>query len=243
MKICQTSLNIVFPPIKNFRKNYINSEEKLIGPFLQPTLLPVPDNADHDIPRVVATTRGGHSTLNMGLSVASFVTTYDNEYTDDWSKCQEYIENHTAGIDEFLCELTDRRTFVGLITNLELDGNNEGTQRLKQILFDNNKFTDAYDISCKLTYLIENRYFVNATISNLRRYSGKMTPQADRIVITDDAGNDISVMLDINDRYISTHEESYVSDKEAIDRIFELTSDFINNKLICLIESGEIGYA
>ena len=58
-----------------------------------------------------------------------------------------------------------------------------------------------------------------------------------------DTGNDISVMLDINDRYISTHDESYISDKVAIDRIFELTSDFINNKLISLIESGEISYA
>ena len=132
---------------------------------------------------------------------------------------------------------------MGLITNLELEGNNEGAQKLKQVLFDNRKFTDAYDISCKLTYLIEKRYFVNVTISNLRRYAGKMTSEADRIVITHDTGNDISVMLDINDRYISTHDESYISDKVAIDRIFELTSDFINNKLISLIESGEISYA
>ena len=135
MKIIQTSLNIVFPPIKAFRKNYINSEEKLIGSFLQPTLLSVPDNAAPEIPRLITHTKGGHSTLNMGLSVLSFVTNYDKEYVSDWNKCQKYIENHTEGIDVFLRELTNKRLFVGLITQLELDESDDGTKKLKKIFY------------------------------------------------------------------------------------------------------------
>lgn len=240
MKVLQTSLNIVYPKIDSFRKKFVNSEEKLKKSFLQTTLLPVPDEAAPEIPRVIANTPGSHSMLNMGLTVAAFNTNYDNDFVSNWDKCVAYVKRHTDVINSFISELTDTREYVGHITNIDIEDATDGVDRLKKILFDNARYGDAAELSCKFTYIVDETYYVNITVANKEKYNAEVINN--RVYLNETTAKLLSVLIDVNDRYAASRNRDYVSDQAAIDRIFELTTDFINNKLSTFIESGELSY-
>ena len=91
MIIKQTNLNLVYPRIMEYRKKFANSEDILQQYFMPSTILPIPEQVQDEVPRIIAQTKNGHSVLNIALSVSSFITNYNGEFLSDWNKCKEYL--------------------------------------------------------------------------------------------------------------------------------------------------------
>ena len=158
-----------------YRKKFANSEDILQQYFMPSTILPIPEQVQDEVPRIIAQTKNGHSVLNIALSVSSFITNYNGEFVSDWNKCKEYLAQRCSDIYQMIDNMTENNnTFVGLITNVEIDDlDGTGLEILKKSLFgeETEKMGELYDLSCKLTYVYKNRYYINITLQNLREFS------------------------------------------------------------------------
>lgn len=245
MIIEQTNLNLVYPRIMEYRKKFANSEDILQQYFMPSTILPIPEQVQDEVPRIVAQTKNGHSMLNIALSVSSFITNYNGEFVSDWNKCKEYLVQRCSGIYKIIDNMTENNnTFVGLITNVEIDDlNGTGLEILKKSLFgeETEKMGELYDLSSKLTYVYKKQYYINITLQNLREFSVQQHSNG-RTSITGERKHTVSASIDINDRYAANNDVNYKSKKEAFDGILQITSNIIDNKLENLVRKGEFVY-
>lgn len=245
MIIKQTNLNLVYPRIMEYRKKFTNSEDILQQYFMPSTILPIPEQVQDEVPRIIAQTKNGHSVLNIALSVSSFITNYNGEFVSDWNKCKEYLAQRYSDIYQIIDNMTENNnTFVGLITNVEIDDlDGTGLEILKKSLFgeETEKMGELYDLSCKLTYVYKNRYYINITLQNLREFSVQQYNNG-RTCIAGERKHTVSASIDINDRYAANNDVNYKSKKEAFDGILQITSNIIDNKLENLVRKGEFVY-
>lgn len=245
MIIKQTNLNLVYPKIEEYRKKFVFSEDILNPYFMSPAILPIPEQVQDDVPRIMVQTKNGHSILNIALSVASFTTNYNGEFIKDWNKCRNYLEERCNIIYKIIDQMTGgNNIFVGLVTNVEInDLENTGLEVLKNSLFNNQarKLGELYDLGCKFTYVYKKQYYINITLENRREFLVKQYRNG-RNYITEEKRHTISASIDINDRYAANNDTEYKSKKEAFDEILEITSNIINNKLEELVSRGEFAY-
>ena len=245
MKIKQTNLNIVYPQIEEYRKKFINSEDILNEYFLPPTMLPVPNEVQGEIPRIIVQTKNGHSVLNIALTVASFTTNYNNNFTKNWELCKDYLENRGTCVYNMIDNMNDEKNiFVGLVTNIEMnDLDEDGLNVLKKSLLKENTadLGDIYDLGFKFTYVYKEKYYINITLENFRDFETKKN-EGGRNCIRGEKKHTISASIDINDRYASNYNPEYKSGKEEFEEIIRITSNIIDNKLDDLIRKGEFVY-
>ena len=245
MIIKQTNLNLVYPRIMEYRKKFTNSEDILQQYFMPSTILPIPEQVQDEVPRIIAQTKNGHSMLNIALSVSSFITNYNGEFVSDWNKCKEYLVQRCSDIYKIIDNMTENNnTFAGLITNVEIDGlDGTGLEILKKSLFgeETKKMGELYDLSCKLTYVYKKHYYINITLQNLREFSVQQYNNG-RTCIAGERKHTVSASIDINDRYAANNDVNYKSKKEAFDEILQITSNIIDNKLENLVRKGEFVY-
>ncbi len=241
MQIKRTNVNWIYAPIKDCRKKYIMSEDMLKEFFSPATMLPIPDQVQGEVPRIIANTLNGHSILNIASTVSSFVTNYDEEYTHDWELCSEYLISRCNCVGGLIDNLTEKKTkFVGLITCLEInDIDDEGLIVLKNSILANKgeKLGDLYDISCKITYVYKEKYYINIALENGKRFDSQI-----EISNKEQIRHPISVTIDINDRYACQKDEKYNSMKDTLIEIIRISSDIINEKIMKLIKEGEFVY-
>ena len=125
MLIKQTNLNLVYPRIMEYRKKFANSEDILQQHFMPSTILPIPEQVQDEVPRIIAQTKNGHSVLNIALSVSSFITNYNGEFVSDWNKCKEYLAQRCSDIYQIIDNMTENNnTFVGLSSSNGLNPGN-----------------------------------------------------------------------------------------------------------------------
>lgn len=245
MIIKQTNLNLVYPRITEYRKKFVFYEDILSTNFLPPTILPVPEQVQDEVPRIIVQTKNGHSILNISLSVASLTTNYNGEFIGDWGKCREYLEKRCSDVYDIIGKMTDgNNTFVGLVTNVEIDDiEKTGLEILKESLYGEKvaKLGNLCDLSCKFTYVYKNRYYINIILENLREFYVQQY-QNGRTCIQGEKRHIISASIDVNDRYAANHDINYVSGKDAFDEILNITSNIIDNKLTDMIMKGEFIY-
>lgn len=242
MRICETNVNWIYPKITEFRKKIIGLEDELKEHFLPTTLLPVPEEFQDEVPRLFAPSKGGHSQVDMALTVTSFRTRYDGEYIYRWDLCQKYIQERCGCINSLLENMTNNNlSFVGLITNLKYDTPDEdGLDLLKNSLIRNNGETLGLirDMVCRLTYVVKNRYYVNISLQNQKQYQAN----TDNTTFGKPVNNCIGITLDVNDRYMSQTQTSYKSNAEAFGNVLQISADIINSKLEEIIRKGEFTY-
>lgn len=245
MIVKQTNLNLVYPRIMEYRKKFANSEDILQQYFMPSTILPIPEQVQDEVPRIIAQTKNGHSMLNIALTVSSFTTNYNGDFVSDWNRCKEYLSQRCSDIYKIIDDMTDNNNiFVGLITNVEIDDlDRTGLEMLKKSLLSEKaaQMDELYDLSCKLTYVYKKQYYINITLQNLREFSVQQYNNG-RTCITGERKHTVSASIDINDRYAANNDMHYKSKKEAFDEILYITSNIIDNKLENLVRKGEFAY-
>lgn len=242
MKIRQTNVNLVYPKVSNYRKKFTEAEDVLKDDFMPAAILPIPDQIQDEVPRAIVQSKQGHSVLNVALTVSTLATTYTDEFINDWKLCEEYLRKRCDGLYQLVGKLSDSHyRYVGLITYIEFDDINESSlDILKESLFKDNgcRLGDLFDVSCKLTYALRDRYYINITLENARQ----LFMQEESIVQVGKPQNFVAVTIDVNDRYAANQGLDYNSDKEAFDEVLKITADIIDGRLEGLIKRGEFKY-
>lgn len=243
MLIQGTSVSVTYKKIEGIKKAYYNNEDILKIFFNAATVLPVPDDAPDEIPRIVLKTLHEHAQLSITPIAATFeVASYNDGFESDWAKCSEYICERMEKVFEFLNILTNNKyDYIGVVTNVIYDEvSQNGTKKLTSTLLNVGKIKNIYDINIKYTFVEQDKYYVNILLQNARLFrSGIMLDKSGELNINNQTGESIGAIIDINDRYGFNCYKNHIAKDSNLTELLHEMSIVINNKLHSLIEKGE----
>ena len=240
MIIKNSAVNIMFSRCENIKKQYILNEEIIKERFNEASILPIPDEAPSEIPRVIVKTKREHSQLSIAPGAVNFQTEYSDDYTQNWELCEEYIKSRIENIfkltDKFAAE---QYNYIGIVTNLIWDNvSKDGNKILFNNLFGIPSADNLDDLVVKYTYIEKEKYYANITLQSARIYKNSNVNEAGSFVEDNLEAHTIVITLDINDRYAFNMQKGYLSNKTNFDELLNLTTDIINSKLKNLVEKG-----
>lgn len=242
MEIEVSSFNVSFPKIDNIRREAFRFEDRLGDVFATPfQVLPIPNDAPAEIPRITANSHNGHSQLAMSQIGSSFETRYTNGFRKDWSTCVGYLEPRLQSLYQVLDDLIGGQfLFCGLTTKI-IFPMKTGTvlPHLVNSFFRVNK--TPFDINGRFVFVEDDRYYLNIEVSNSRLFAtgtpvpeGSIPPLRDLTLV----GEAIEVVLDINDRYAFNFKAGYTSSWDAARSVLDRSVPMIKGKLERFVMEG-----
>ncbi len=236
MKIVNTLFNVVFPTHPNIRKKVFNLEDTLKDFFVTPfNLIQIPEDAPFDIPRIVASSKNGHTQMTISLNNLQIQTNFDENYSSNWEQCCEYINKRVNSLFPFMEEhiLMEGFLYSGFSATLIFEDIKNPSEHIFEHFFKFKTENKLSDIGCKLTFLIEDTFYVNISLNNFKLMnSGTNKINFDKEVL--------GVVVDVNDRYKYNKSPDYRSDKTTSLKIIEIVSNIIKNKIEATVRNGEI---
>ena len=92
MIIDNICFSLSFERIQNFRQQILDIEKKLGDHFITPlNILPIPDDAPPEIPRIIARSKQNHTELIVSSNNLQISTKFDDNYNKKIDKCFEYM--------------------------------------------------------------------------------------------------------------------------------------------------------
>ena len=242
MLIQGTSVTVTYKKIEGIKRVYYNNDKVLKRYFNEATVLPVPDEAPVDIPRIIIKTLNEHAQLNVSPIATTFDARFDSGFERNWESCAKYISERMSSVFEFLNILTDNAyEYIGLVSNVLYDEvKNNGANKIESSLLNSKKIKDIYDINIKYTFVENDNYFVNIMLQNARLIKGGVNVNSAGVLGKDEQiAESIGAVIDINDRYGFNTKNNYQSDSGKLDYLIQSMGNIVNNKLETLIEKGE----
>jgi predicted small secreted protein len=241
MLIKNTSISIKYKKIDNLKKNYFINEDILKEHFNEATVLPIPDEAPLEIPRIIIKSKNEHSQLNISPIAATLQIDYNDGYEKDWNKCEDYIINKMKIVFSFFNILTKNEyEYIGVVSEILLDEYlRDGAKILAHNLLKNSGESSIYDLNIRYTFVKEDKIFVNIMLQNARLFKdGIDTNCAGELSIDNQVSESIGAVIDINDRYGYNTCKDYKTDSSKLDCIIDEMTEVIDGKLNELIEKG-----
>ncbi len=245
MIIQNTKYVIHYPKICNLRRKAIEIEECLKDFFpLGANILPIPEEAPADLPRLNFVSRYGHSMLNISLVNAQLLTSYDDKFNKSWDQCFDYLDKRIKAINNLIRErLESEFLFSGLTTEVLFDEFSD----VDPIKTFKNKFIKCessqipFELGFKATFEKDKCYFINFNFANVRIYENvnalTMPPSLFESI---EKHHWLGVMIDINDKFGFNYTKNYRSSYEKTSEILKITNDFISGKLLGIIKEGRL---
>lgn len=242
MLIQGTSITVNYKKIEGIKKVYYNNEDILKDFFNEAAVLPVPDDAPAEIPRIIIKTLNEHAQLNISPIATTFEVHYDAGFEKEWDVCANYLVERMSKVFEFLNLLTENTyEYVGLVSTILYDEVKEkGAERLSRNLLNSQKIGNIYDINIKYTFVENENVFVNIMLQNARLFKPEVDGnKAGALGVNEQIAESIGAIVDINDRYGFNTNVDYKSNSSMLNNLIESMGNVINNKLTILIEEGE----
>lgn len=241
MIIQNTNVAITFPKVENIKSKYLDNKNFLKERFNEANILPIPDDAPIEIPRILIKSKGEHSQVSISPNVINLQTIYSNNYTNDWEICEKYIDDRINDIFDFADEITGAEyCFIGVVTNLIINEAEENAhKRLYENLFNKAAPKNLEDLIVRYTYNEENKYYVNITLQSAKIYNNVNNNKFGQFTADKSERHSINIEIDINDRYSYNENVGYISNRQHYSAIMDLTTKVIKEKLNNLVERGE----
>lgn len=242
MLIQGTAISVNYKKIEGIKKAYYNNEEILKSFFNEATVLPIPDDAPVEIPRIIIKTLNEHGQLNISPVTTTFEVSYNAGFERDWSLCSKYIVERMTKVFEFLNILTNNTyEYIGLVSKIIYDEvQQNGTEKISANLLNSDKIKGIYDINIKYTFIENEKIFTNIMLQNARMLkNGTDIEKAGFMNPNNQKAESIGIVVDINDRYGFNINSNYKSNSGMLNALINSMGNVINEKLKTLIEKGE----
>lgn len=220
----QNIFNVVFPRRIHIRRLANEFEDMLKGHYIQPQIMPIPDELDFEVPRIVFDSVHGDSRILISQVSISLDITYSPDWQKNITKGKEYVVNHIPIIYNLIERvLKIKPCFCGLTTLVRLPSrknDREILSLLSQLFLKTQAVSSTHEIQVKVTKISSGEFFSNIIIQNYRTQKID-TPQQDILPAPykDISEVGIQVTGDYNDRYAFNEREDYYSNKEKASEI------------------------
>ena len=201
-------------------------KEKTEGHYGQPQVIPVPDELDPEVPRLIFGSRHGFSQILISQISITLSVNYSPEWQLDISKGQKYLIERTKAIFSLLELLNNVPLFFsGLTTRVRIASTETDSaiiSLLKQLHDIGSQSSNIHDLMFKLTSVYKDRFFSNMTVQNYRVWKLVTQPQGVmRLPLKEVRERGVEIINDFNDRYAFNENDSYYSSPENVKEIIE----------------------
>lgn len=217
-------------------------KEKTEGHYGQPQVVPVPDELDPEVPRLIFGSRHGFSQILISQISITLSVNYSPEWQLDISKGQEYLLDRTKAIFSLLELLNDVPLFFsGLTTRVRIastEADSAIIARVKQLYGISSQSSNIHDLMLKVTNVLKDRFFSNITVQNYRVW--KLISQQQgvlRLPLKKVTEQGMEIINDFNDRYAFNENDDCYSSPENVKEIIE--TGFAETEKIILEIMGE----
>jgi len=241
-KYIQNSFNIFFSRQPEIRRRANDFEDKLKGRYFQPHIVPVPDDLDPEVPRMLFGSEHGFSQIIVSQVTLVLNVTYSPDWQIDISKGRQYLFERVPILFELLDILKGEKPhFCGLSTRVHLSTKTEDKEIIEHLekLFLKNSMNSIYDVQLKITNVLSQRFFSNITVQNYRSWKLEGPRQGVlRFPQNEVSDHGIEISGDFNDRYAFNEKNEYYTSRENAEAIIEGALNEIKKIIIQVEESS-----
>ena len=241
-KYMQNSFNIFFSRQPEIRRRANDFEDKLKGLYFQPHIVPVPDDLDPEVPRMLFGSEHGFSQIIVSQVTLVLNVTYSPDWQIDISKGRQYLFERVPILFELLDILEGEKPyFCGLSTRVHLSTKAEDKKIIEHLgkLFLRNSMNSLYDVQLKITNLLSQRFFSNTTLQNYRSWKLEAPRQGViRLPQNEASERGIEISGDFNDRHAFNENKDYYTPRENAEAIIEGGLNEIKKMIIRVEESS-----
>lgn len=197
------------------------------GHYGQPQVIPIPDDLDPEVPRLIFGSRHGFSQIVVSQINVTLNVTYSPDWQTDIGKGKSYLMARSQALFSLLQTLGDAPVFFsGLITRARLHTRSSEASFLSSY---RDRFQVRYsadplhDLLYKETTIHRESFFSNITIQSFRSWNVTQPMQGvPRFPKQDAVAKGLEIIGDFNDRYAYNEDAGYFSNPEVATRIIDL---------------------
>lgn len=205
------NISIKFPKNEKVRRQANLIEDIFNKYYLQPTVVPIPDDIEPVFPRITLNSLNGHSQVSFSQISIDFNVNFSSNYKYDYNLCEKYIEERIKLIYDYLEQSdTDQIYYIGMTSQIKFISEYDYNEinEIQKYFLNNRGLPNLYDFNQKVTLLEDDKYFHNITIGNYRDYKGNVINGDIPAIVSFEQAQifekGILVTLDINNRYSYT---------------------------------------
>ncbi len=228
--VAQAILTSVFPRRSDIRQLAFQFEERLQDRFLPPTVLPLPDELEPEMPRILFGAKDGTGQLIISQVSLSL----QNHYSRQQKRQLAHVEGCLTGsfpvifgLLEFMLQMRPNFVGVALVVNLPSQGDE---QELLEFLCDRLRVAverqGLHDLELKTVRVVENSFFANTVVRNFRTFKTESSSQGVPPMPMGQAlETGLQIVVDCNDRYCYNERIGYQSSEEMARKALRLAID------------------
>lgn len=249
-KYIQSGFTISFPRIPQMRRKANDLEDILNnifpGNYGAPQVIPVPDDLDPEVPRLIFTSKNGFSQIIVSQISIALNVTYSPDWQTDISKGKQYIKERVPLLYSLFKAFGDESIYFSGITirvRLEVNASDSTlydifSSKVAEDRLGINK-DQFYDFNLKLTKVIDSKFFSNITVNNYRTWKNIDSQQAiPKLSKNNTSERGIEISGDFNDRYSYNEDKDYFSKQNDADTIID-NGFFEIEKLLNIIRDSK----
>jgi hypothetical protein len=242
-RIVESTVATFFARQVHVRREANRFEDALSTFFSAPQVVPIPDDFQPEIPRLVMTSPHGHSVLEVSQRHASLKTSYDGEFSSDFGRCRTYLSERIGAIYP-LVEVISKGdvNFSGISLKVEfpLPSDSATLQWITDRFVKVKATQEVFDHAEKFTFVTDDLFYVNLSVLNYRQYSGAAPEGRAVPAYLSLVESGLAVILDVNDRHGFNTKKEYQSAAQIPDRLLGMAEHLINTTVPRLFETGEV---
>lgn len=239
------SFSVSFPFKEKIRREANSFEDKLKRDYPSIQTLPIPDNMDPRMPRIILDSAHGFSQIAISqTSISLNVHHYSEEYQLDISKGKQYLEERVSWIFELLAIAKIKKPhFSGVTTQIHINSSEKEDVLIKRIAdCFNIKSNDSnlYEFDIKKVNIIENAFFSNIRVRNFRSWaSSESALDQLRLAKKSAVTHGIEIIGDFNDRHKFNEKSTYSTSLKIAKNILDKGLSEIDSFSNRLIKGGK----
>jgi hypothetical protein len=224
----QNSFAITFPRCRDIRRKANDFEDflqtHLEGHYRQPMLIPIPDEMDPEVPRLIFGSIHGFSQIVVSQIGLSLNVTYSPDWQLDVSKGRQYLLERAPVLFDLLSILDNVKPFFsGLTTRVRLPVNADDEAILKHLhkfVSETETTANVHDVTVKITTVHNDRFYSNMIVQNYRTWEiEKTSPGLQRLSRQQASERGIEITGDFNDRYAFNERTDYFSSPKIVSKL------------------------
>lgn len=213
------------------------------GGYSQPQVIPVPDELDPEIPRMILSSRAGYSQILISQLAITFNANYSPDWAADYPKCLEYLLSKI----EMLFKIAQagwegaQPRFSGVVTTFQIrtESASEAIRVIAPSFTESERLLkEAGEASYRWSLAVDEQHYNNISVSTLMRLRGVLQGTVDSIPRFNEKtveGYGVEISGDFNDRLAYNLQDSYESSEDTARHLattgFNKTSEVVASLL------------
>ncbi|MBR0092923.1 MAG: hypothetical protein IJP92_14620 [Lachnospiraceae bacterium] len=204
MEFVQAQFSLKFEPRIRIRRDANAIEDFLNERYGPPQTIPMPDDFAAEAPRIILTSKYGHSQISFSQLSVDFTVGFDRDYRVDFGKTKHYITERLELVRGVLEQIGIADFYYcGITYNAHIDTNGLSTENYirEKISIPADQSAQLYEALQRTAIVIDDKLFYNEQIGTYKEFQNAGPPSLMTVNNSQLVSEGVNLMVDVNNRY------------------------------------------